>query len=77
MLQIGKVTLMSCMFGVIVLLLAPSTDGAQEVVEPVNVTEPDLDDPEFTTKIVGSPFGEYSLCGFGGAFWHAKCTYNF
>ena len=46
-------------------------------VEPDSVTESEPDDPDFTAKIIGSPSGEYSPHGFGGAIWYAKCTYNF
>ena len=46
-------------------------------VEPDNLTESEPDDEDFTAKIIGRPFGEYSPYGFGGAFWYAKCTYNF
>jgi hypothetical protein len=46
-------------------------------VEPDNVTETEPDDEDFTVKIVGRSLGEYSPYGFGGAFWYAKCTYNF
>ncbi len=46
-------------------------------VEPDNVTSSDPDIEDFTAGIVGRPFGEYSPYGFGGAFWYAKCNYNF
>lgn len=46
-------------------------------VEPDNLAEAESDDEDFTAKIIGRPFGEYSPYGFGGAFWYAKCTYNF
>ena len=55
------------------------TIGVQNVlnVEPDNVTSSDPDIENFTAKIVGRPFGEYSPYGFGGAFWYAKYNYNF
>ena len=55
------------------------TIGVQNVlnVEPDNVTSSDPDVENFTAKIVGRPFGEYSPYGFGGAFWYAKYNYNF
>lgn len=55
------------------------TIGVQNVlnVEPDSVTSSDPDIEDFTAKIVGRPFGEYSPYGFGGAFWYAKYNYNF
>lgn len=55
------------------------TIGVQNVlnVEPDNVTSSKPDIEKFTAQIVGSPFGEYSPYGFGGAFWYAKYNYNF
>jgi len=46
-------------------------------VEPDNVTESDPDIENFTSSIVGRPFGEYSPYGFGGAFWYTKVGYSF
>jgi iron complex outermembrane receptor protein len=55
------------------------TIGVQNAlnVEPDNVTSSEPDIENFTAKIVGRPFGEYSPYGFGGAFWYAKYNYIF
>ena len=55
------------------------TFGVNNVLnaEPNNVTWANPNIENFTGKIVGRPFGEYSPYGFGGAFWYTKIGYNF